>query len=319
MGRFDTKMKEFWRDNGHFADLFNAVVFGGKEILHPEMLLERDTDENAEIRSKKKYLDTVVKARDVVKKAAFDTEFVLLGIENQLKTDYSMPVRTMMYDSLGYWKECKLLTDQNMQDSKNISAEELFSIKREDRLHPIVTLILYYGEDTWDGPRSLLDMLKPVGKEILRLIPDYPLNLVEIRESDHLNFHNQDVNQVFSLVRKIYRKVIDETFEHVRKDLVAAIAVIVGSEKIAKIAERSKKEEVNMCRALEEMMQEREEKGLSLGKIEGLREGRCEGLREGELRGKIYVYREFGLSPERIAEKLDLSIAEVNAVSRGDV
>lgn len=60
-----------------------------------------------------------------------------------------------------------------------------------------------------------------------------------------------------------------------------------------------------MCRALEEMMEEREKKGL--------REGRREGERKGELKGKIQVYREFGLALEKIAEKLNITLAEVNA------
>lgn len=29
----DTILKNFWRDNGHFADLFNAVFFNGEQVL----------------------------------------------------------------------------------------------------------------------------------------------------------------------------------------------------------------------------------------------------------------------------------------------
>lgn len=40
----DVILKNFWRSNERFADLFNAVIFGGKEILHAECLEEMDTD-----------------------------------------------------------------------------------------------------------------------------------------------------------------------------------------------------------------------------------------------------------------------------------
>ena len=40
----DVIFKDFWRVNEHFADLFNTVVFHGKEILKPEILEEMDTD-----------------------------------------------------------------------------------------------------------------------------------------------------------------------------------------------------------------------------------------------------------------------------------
>ena len=36
--------------------------------------------------------------------------------------------------------------------------EFLSKFQKTDRLHPIVTICIYYGEDEWDGPRSLIDM-----------------------------------------------------------------------------------------------------------------------------------------------------------------
>ena len=40
----DTILKNFWRDNEHFADLFNAVFFNGEQVLDPRDLTEADTD-----------------------------------------------------------------------------------------------------------------------------------------------------------------------------------------------------------------------------------------------------------------------------------
>ena len=34
----DTVSKSFWRDNEHFADLFNAVLFGGEQVVKPDNL-----------------------------------------------------------------------------------------------------------------------------------------------------------------------------------------------------------------------------------------------------------------------------------------
>lgn len=34
----DVIFKEFWRNNERFADLFNVVVFGGREVIKPEIL-----------------------------------------------------------------------------------------------------------------------------------------------------------------------------------------------------------------------------------------------------------------------------------------
>lgn len=40
----DTILKNFWRDNHHFADLFNAALFDGEQVLNPDDLSEADTD-----------------------------------------------------------------------------------------------------------------------------------------------------------------------------------------------------------------------------------------------------------------------------------
>lgn len=46
----DIVLKEFWRSNDRFADLFNAVIFEGQEILRAEDMQEMDTDVSGVIR-----------------------------------------------------------------------------------------------------------------------------------------------------------------------------------------------------------------------------------------------------------------------------
>lgn len=40
----DTILKNFWKDNNRFADLFNACFFDGNPELNPDDLTEVDTD-----------------------------------------------------------------------------------------------------------------------------------------------------------------------------------------------------------------------------------------------------------------------------------
>ena len=41
----DTVLKNYWSDNEQFADLFNAVLFEGKQVIKPEELEDVDTEE----------------------------------------------------------------------------------------------------------------------------------------------------------------------------------------------------------------------------------------------------------------------------------
>ena len=97
----DVIFKNFWQSNEHFADLFNAVLFNGRQLIKPDELTEMDTDVSATI-SSKNYNESITRSRDVVKKMYDGVEFNILGLEIQDKTHYAMPLRTMTYDALGY-------------------------------------------------------------------------------------------------------------------------------------------------------------------------------------------------------------------------
>lgn len=83
--------------------------------------------------------------------------YVILGLENQSKIHYAMPLRHMIGDAFSYLKEYKELEAKNKKYKNYKTKHEFLSkFQKTDRLHPIVTICIYYGEDEWDGPRSLL-------------------------------------------------------------------------------------------------------------------------------------------------------------------
>lgn len=94
----DTILKNFWKDNNRFADLFNACFFDGKPKLNPDDLTEVDTDISSLLQFHG-YAETVKRIIDVVKKSAYGVDFVILGIENQAKIHYAMPLRHMLGDA----------------------------------------------------------------------------------------------------------------------------------------------------------------------------------------------------------------------------
>ena len=56
----------YWNDNEQFADLFNAVLFQGKQIIRPEELEDVDTEEST-ILEYKDYAESIKASRDVIK------------------------------------------------------------------------------------------------------------------------------------------------------------------------------------------------------------------------------------------------------------
>lgn len=165
-----------------------------------------------------------------------------------------------------------MLAGRNERSGGRMSYDERFSIRKEDRLHGVIGLTVYYGERPWDGPKSLHEMLADMPEEMKPMVADFPLDLLEIQDSDKLKFSNPDVEQVFSLSRSIYQKQIDhEKFSVVKSEVAEMVGAVVNSEQIMKIAQKGAGKEISMCNALEEMMSEREQLGQQRGEEIGKR------------------------------------------------
>jgi len=260
----DVVLKDFWRQNDRFADLFNAVVFQGKQVLKPEELQELDTDMSGTIRFKD-YEESLVRTRNVVKKTAFGVEFAVLGIESQLKTHYAMPLRTLLYDGMGYLKEYQEIVRSRKKEGGMTEEEFLSGMRREDRLHPIISIVVYYSENVWDGPMCLKDMIVEMPEEIERIFSDYKMNLVQVRESDQYVFHNEDVRTVFEISREIFKGNFDKITtlykdREIKSELITVIGKITDSANL--IRQGSNKEVANMCTALERLKDEGRQEGI---------------------------------------------------------
>ena len=303
----DVSLKTFWRDNEHFADLFNATVFNGKQVLKPDKLTEMDTDVSATIHSKS-YNESITRNRDVVKKMSDGVEFNILGLEIQDKTHYAMPLRTMTYDALGYIKEYNDIKKHHKLNKDSFSSHEEFlsGINKSDRFHPIITLVLYYGESLWDGPTCLSDMMISMPDNIKAYFSDYKLNLVQILDSDKYTFYNEDVRDVFNIIRNIYNDDFDSIYpeyasRHVDIDVMELICNITSVPKLMDLCTDTEQGgTVNMCEAMKRFQAECESKGMK------------EGI-DSEKVNSIISMLEFGITKEQILTrytKEDLERAE---------
>ena len=249
----DTVLKNFWRDNQRFADVFNTVLFNGKQVLKPEDLKEADTDISSVIKFNN-HAETVQRILDVVRKTADGTDFIIWSLENQEKIHYAMPLRHMIADALIYLKEYNELSARNKREKNYSSSGEFLSgLTKTDRLHPVIGLCIYYGEEEWDGPTNLVDMIQ-VTEDLKPMVSDY-------KSSEHFQFQNNDVQTVFDMVRLIY----EEDYTNFNKrykdksistELGLTIGSIVNSQRIINqsLIMEEKEREIDMCKALENLV-----------------------------------------------------------------
>lgn len=283
-------LKSFWQNNEHFADLFNAALFEGRQVIDPALLMDGDTDLAITLVDND-HMETLHRMFDVVKKTVHGVDYMLFVLENQQNVHYAMPLRHMLNEALAYYKEYTEITLRNKVKGKYATrAEFLSGFKKTDRLHPIISLCVYYGESEWDGPLEIKDMLN-VPDDVKSLVTDYKMHLVQIHKNGDLKFHNEDVRTVFEICNLLYDHRVKDLKalykdQVLRPDLGIVVGSIVGSKRLRNYAVKAQqnKEEVYMWKALQEWETECERRGEVRGEARGL------------FKGIVSTYKEFHIS-----------------------
>mgnify|MGYP000258374439 CR=1 FL=1 len=106
MGTKDTITKDYMANNRVFADVFNHMLYKGKNIIDPDTLHPLDTTALAVPYGFGTSEVPVQKFRDEFKSLNVMHDdsriYLLLGIENQSEQNFAMPVKNMVYDALEY-------------------------------------------------------------------------------------------------------------------------------------------------------------------------------------------------------------------------
>lgn len=130
--------------------------------------------------------NAVQKYRDVLKSAVIkqddEAAYIPLGIENQTDIHYAMPVRNIIYDALQYGKQVADIAAKHRKSSdarEHNRGEYLSGFYRNDKITPIITLVLHFGANEWDGPLSLHEMMDVKNKNLMNYVQDYQIHLID--------------------------------------------------------------------------------------------------------------------------------------------
>jgi len=324
MGANDIVTKDYTDDCHVFADAFNQYIYKGKQVIDPKRLRPLDATALGVPFGKKGTGAPVQKYRDRLKYLTAmedeDAVYLLMGVENQSKVHYAMPVKDMVYDALQYAsqveqiakahqdevKKAQLEGTKGTQRRKVSKGEYLSGFYKDDRLIPVITLVLFFSAEEWDGPMSLHDMMAVQNPEILALVADYRINLIAPG-----NMSDEEINQFTTSLREVMMFIkyseepeklnqileTDERFRDLDRKAATVISTVTGME----IEVEEEEEKVDMCGALKGL--------LGNAKKEGINDERVAIARK--------MLEEGSLSKEFIARMVNLSIEEIQAIAVG--
>ena len=169
MAKTDELMKKLFKHKEIFADLFNATLFNGKQIIKAEKLAELNT-ENI-------HVDESISSNVI---------------------DYSMPIRTMLYDALKYTEQQNNLELRKRKDGTYYHSK----LRKDDKVLPVLTLIFYYSDKEWTAGKCIHDLIKwPEEPEIKSIVPNYKLNLLWAYQINNIDKYKSDLQYILSMLK----------------------------------------------------------------------------------------------------------------------
>lgn len=288
MGKKDITLKDYLSDGRRYADLLNGSIFQGRQVIRGEMLTDANT-----VQAKSEDKTILERTNDIVMKQTADGKlFAVWVVANQEHIDYTMPVRVMLQESLEYDRQLKEIRRQNRRNEKIQSKEDkvfqndaefLSGIRRKDRLQPVVTLVVYWGKEKWQGAQSLHDIIDfgedvNLAQNMKLLVPKYPLHFLNLTERNNYDCFQTELRILFELYARRNNKLEfwnyvnrHEECKQLDKETYQTLGVLTNSKRLQngiyiRAGKQQETEEVNMCQAIEELIEDGKKEGQRLGR-----------------------------------------------------
>ncbi len=276
MGEINNMVCDYLGLPGYYADFWNGTVFRGKRKIKIWQLQRHDREY---YKPKNKKGKTGNVRRDVQMHCKGKTD-VLLGVEVMATLDYTMPVRVMDYNVQELQRQIKDIRQRNREEKKGRAGVYLYGFRKTDKLLPVYTIGLYCGEDAYDGPEGILDMMEveDMGKDFRKLLKDYRVKIYNLKDLEEENYETslREIIAVFKRSKdreamKQYYLEHKERFRQLDEISIDTMGVLIGKKSLKLFPQ--KEGGLDMCKAFED---ERAE-GKAEGKAEGERIGREKG------------------------------------------
>ncbi|MCD8019846.1 MAG: Rpn family recombination-promoting nuclease/putative transposase, partial [Clostridiales bacterium] len=230
MGAQDTSTRDYVNEADIFSDAYNYLMYDGEPELEAGMLRPLDTSLYMKIFGSSDFKNDIEKAQDTIRKsektnsrkkrqksvkrdpyesvqryrdavrlASAKTDghftYIILGLEAQTHVHYAMCIRNLIYDGLQYARQVEeLRLKHRLAGDTDIPDEFLSGMKKNDRLLPVITLVIHFAPEPWDGALSLKELLDIPDERIQPFIQDYKVFLIDPARMDDDEFKKFSTN-----------------------------------------------------------------------------------------------------------------------------
>ena len=288
----DTTCKQLLRDASCFADLCNALYFHGRQVIKPEDLISQENDVSTLMGKELLPMETK-RYRDIVRKASINGDYMIIGVEHQSTLDKNMIIRILNYDAQLYINQ----------------------VERGKEVYPVGTFVFYTGDKEWTYPKSLKESLK-IPPEMEKYINDWKLPVLELKKMDPQILKSKRLKEVV----EISQSMLEGDYEKLRTNRIISVEnykmAAIFTHTDIKEEDLPEGDEINMCKAMDQLFQRFENQGIEKGELIGLEKGKQEEKKNNLLILKELLKVKVGTLSITLEEKLtNTSLEKLNELT----
>ena len=241
----DTTCKQLLRDEECFADLCNYAFFQGRQVIKPEELVSRENDLSTLIGNVDDPTE-IKRYRDVVRKASIHGDYVIIGVEHQSTFDKNMIFRILNYDATTYINQ----------------------VESKKEVYPVGSFVFYTGDEEWNLPETL----KSIPSEMEPYINDWRLPVIDLKTMDARKLTNRRLRDVVEISQSMFAGSYEGLRENRKIETESFVMAATFTRTNIRREDLPEGDEINMCKAMDQLFQRFENQGIEKGKLNTLKE-----------------------------------------------
>ena len=227
-----------------FCRSMQCSLFSWKTGHQTRNLISQENDVSTLIGKEALPMETK-RYRDIVRKASINGDYMIIGVEHQSTLDKNMIIRILNYDAQLYINQ----------------------VESGKEVRPVGSFVFYTGDKEWTYPKSLKESLK-VPPEMEDYINDWKLPVLELQNMDPQILKSKRLKEVV----EIRQSMLEGDYEKLRTNRT----ISVENYKMASILTHTdikeedlpEGDEINMCKAMDQLFQRFENQGIEKGRQE---------------------------------------------------
>ena len=184
--------------------------------------------------------------RDVVRKAGSHGDYVIIGVEHQSTFDKNMIFRILNYDATTYINQ----------------------VESKKEVYPVGSFVFYTGDEEWKLPETL----KSIPSEMEPNINDWRLPVVDLKTMDARKLMNRRLRNVVEISQSMFVGSYDGLRENRKIETESFMMAATFTCTNIRREDLLEGNEINMCKAMDQLFQRFENQGIEKGKSDTLKE-----------------------------------------------